>query len=598
MKTAKILTIAALATAGAIALIKLNGAQPEDDPQWTAEYFNNTTLTGEPIYTELIDNPTKYFGSTSPAPGVIVPMWSARFTKKIYFEKGYCTVELTNDNGGRFYLDDEMLIDNWTGSQYATKFAANFQITEAGLRTCTIEHFNNSGPSNLTYNLIRTEKVTIPPGSTNVVEDSNFTLGHWKTFGCNEPLNIINIDGKPTLHFDAKNPEDNCWLETWHSSIYFPIVHPGDKIIITCKVRTGPESDPPIDPTQHHAWAGIVMDVREQGTSGLTQIGELSPARIISKNWIEQTWEVTIPIIQKKSWDQKYSQKGIPEKCHLRKNGQGRNTSYENHYMPQNMIVSLDCDLGSYNTVEWAEYQDVKAYIIPYGTHHNPAQFPPHPNMIENPYFTDGSTALWGFHTDGTKYWDVLTDADGQSFIRLRPRWSENVTEPNDSACWTAPFLNGAKQTLNPGDKIIFQFDARCGPRIPDYRPTEKLGAGAGIDIRTPNTGSGLYNDIFYTLNIGQILKNEWSTIKVETIMPNTIDSLRHAVPLTTTNETPSQHDISYRSWPTGNFPTSMVGQPFPTNCRIAPWIYNWRGGVEYADFKNIYFTILKAGTF
>lgn len=371
MKTAKILKIGLALTAGTLLAIALN-KNKKDDEYWHAEYFNNETLSGEPAFIEdnILDISNNWHGQP-PKPGMRNYLWSARYTKKYYFEKKGTLITISSDYGTRVYIDDELFIDNWI-SHY-TRISQTTELT--GLHTVTIEYWSkyDSGNSWINYLIYRQETFETPPDSQSIINNGNFSQGmtSWgihKTdrnppITCPQYAYITEIDGTPTLHFNGQ-PRDGCWVESWNCQ--FPRVHPGDTIIVTCKVRTGPEGPPPYT----HKWAGIGYDLRAviNGVVQSDPISELTPARIVSQDWIEQYWKLTIPPIQLYSYpDQQYYMKGTPEKIEYMHKGAGRGTHITpiDSPMPDEMTLCIWTDIGGYDSLQWAEYQNVKVWIIP-----------------------------------------------------------------------------------------------------------------------------------------------------------------------------------------------------------------------------------------
>lgn len=85
--------------------------------QIKAEYFNNTALSGNPVYTEYRDDINVNYGTASPGPGVNADNISVRYTT-------YITVPQTAsytfygrvDDYQRLWVNGTQLIDHWVGS--------------------------------------------------------------------------------------------------------------------------------------------------------------------------------------------------------------------------------------------------------------------------------------------------------------------------------------------------------------------------------------------------------------------------------------------------------------------------------------------------
>ncbi|EJP83822.1 PA14 domain-containing protein [Bacillus cereus] len=124
-----------------------------EHPTWTAEYYNNTELSGTAIVSggenskARIDNLNFDWGSK--APGVIqVDNFSARFTKVETFEQGNYHFEAMADDGVRVYVDDKKVIDSWGPIGGADIRSVTVPIT-AGDHKVKVEYLELSGNAKL-----------------------------------------------------------------------------------------------------------------------------------------------------------------------------------------------------------------------------------------------------------------------------------------------------------------------------------------------------------------------------------------------------------------------------------------------------------------
>jgi hypothetical protein len=103
------------ATAVFTLLLSSRPAQAADD-NWTARYWNNTTLSGDPILRRSESELNHLWGDGAPN-GVDTDNFSARWTRTIYLEAGSYRFTATMDDGMRVWVDDVLLIDAWYDSQ-------------------------------------------------------------------------------------------------------------------------------------------------------------------------------------------------------------------------------------------------------------------------------------------------------------------------------------------------------------------------------------------------------------------------------------------------------------------------------------------------
>jgi beta-glucosidase len=79
-----------------------------------AEYFNNLDFSGAPAYTSVDVGLSHYWHNLSPAPGVDMNSFSARFSGKMKVaESGIYEISLIANNYGRIYLDGKLILNNW-----------------------------------------------------------------------------------------------------------------------------------------------------------------------------------------------------------------------------------------------------------------------------------------------------------------------------------------------------------------------------------------------------------------------------------------------------------------------------------------------------
>ncbi len=108
-----------------------------------AEYFNNLNLEGTPVYTKTVKNIDFDWGEWVPETVVHPDSFSARYTG--YFvatSSGKYKIGLTLDDGGRIYLDDKLIVNDWRGG--SVRISQTDFIFEKGRRyKIRIEYFDN-----------------------------------------------------------------------------------------------------------------------------------------------------------------------------------------------------------------------------------------------------------------------------------------------------------------------------------------------------------------------------------------------------------------------------------------------------------------------
>ena len=135
-----------LLLAGIIALWLMPGARPAAaaDDQWRARYFNNRNLSGNPVWERNEDAIDHDWGGGSPnAPVVKDDNFSVRWTRTVNLGGGNYRFFATMDDGMRVWIDDQLVIDNWTDSQQHTVVVDRF--LNGGDHSFRVEYFEAGG---------------------------------------------------------------------------------------------------------------------------------------------------------------------------------------------------------------------------------------------------------------------------------------------------------------------------------------------------------------------------------------------------------------------------------------------------------------------
>jgi len=122
-------------------------------PNWKAEYFNNTSLSGTPVLVRDDRYLNNNWGAGSPAPGVVnSDYFSARWTKTLSGQPANYQVTLTSDDGSRLYVNNQLLIDNWA-VQAPTTRTANYYYPGGAIQV-RVEYFENTENASIGVHLL------------------------------------------------------------------------------------------------------------------------------------------------------------------------------------------------------------------------------------------------------------------------------------------------------------------------------------------------------------------------------------------------------------------------------------------------------------
>ena len=110
---------------------------------FTAQYFANPDLSGTPVLTRQDPKIDFVWGDGSPDPAVPPDRFSARWTTTRAFGAGRYTFTTITDDGVRLYIDNKLVIDQFTG-QPGTPHSYTTDLG-TGNHTIKMEYFEGSG---------------------------------------------------------------------------------------------------------------------------------------------------------------------------------------------------------------------------------------------------------------------------------------------------------------------------------------------------------------------------------------------------------------------------------------------------------------------
>jgi hypothetical protein len=149
------------------------------DPTWRASYWNNTTLSGDPVLVRDEANLDHNWGTGAPAPGVNVDNFSARWTRYIDVTPGTYQFTVTSDDGIRVWVNDALIINQWIVHP-PTTYTADVYLG-AGHHLIKVEYFEQTG--------LAVAKVQWH------LKGQTPSTGEWKA----EYFNNITLSGAPVL---------------------------------------------------------------------------------------------------------------------------------------------------------------------------------------------------------------------------------------------------------------------------------------------------------------------------------------------------------------------------------------------------------------
>lgn len=122
------------------------------NPGLKAEYFNNMSMGGQPLFTETVKSVNFNWGGGSPSIDVLgTDHFSVRYTGYLRVPKsGDYQLALSSDDGSRLYIDDVPIIDNW--GNHSTKEVTKTMTLKAGRDYAVrIDYSEDGGDAAVTF---------------------------------------------------------------------------------------------------------------------------------------------------------------------------------------------------------------------------------------------------------------------------------------------------------------------------------------------------------------------------------------------------------------------------------------------------------------
>jgi hypothetical protein len=110
---------------------------------WKGEYWTNRELEGSPALVRNDKDVQFQWEAKSPAAGLPVENFSARWTRKISFETGTYILKARADDGIRVFLDGKLILNEWHSSDGSKTYSVKKSLS--GKHTLVIEYYERTG---------------------------------------------------------------------------------------------------------------------------------------------------------------------------------------------------------------------------------------------------------------------------------------------------------------------------------------------------------------------------------------------------------------------------------------------------------------------
>jgi hypothetical protein len=112
-------------------------------PDWRGEYWSNRKLEGKPV---LIRNDKRIdfqWGAEAAGRGLSPDNFSARWSRKVTFDRGVYRFYAWADDGIRIYLDGELALNEWRDSSGEEVYTVDLEL--AGQKMVVVEYYDRGG---------------------------------------------------------------------------------------------------------------------------------------------------------------------------------------------------------------------------------------------------------------------------------------------------------------------------------------------------------------------------------------------------------------------------------------------------------------------
>lgn len=141
-----------------------------DKGYFKAQYYNNVSFLGAPVYEKCENNILYHWNGNSPAPGVNAKDFSVRWSGMFNFPKGKYNFRAKSNDGLRLIIGSDKIIDSWRDQGF-TQYEREYEIKNA-IQYITLEHFQRQTSTDLQLTWIpiaSTPPTNVPCSNQNTI---------------------------------------------------------------------------------------------------------------------------------------------------------------------------------------------------------------------------------------------------------------------------------------------------------------------------------------------------------------------------------------------------------------------------------------------
>jgi hypothetical protein len=163
-------------------------------PGWTAKYWNNRSLNGSPVLVRNDDDIDFNWRESSPAEGIPVDNFSARWTREVKFNAGIYHFLVRMDDGARLWIDGQLVVDEWKDGD--NRVVELDLVMSQGKHDLKLEYYEHTGEARVR---LRWTKIEEPIYSAWKGE-------YWFTHNLNSVWALVRNDQEINFNWGTKSP--------------------------------------------------------------------------------------------------------------------------------------------------------------------------------------------------------------------------------------------------------------------------------------------------------------------------------------------------------------------------------------------------------
>ncbi len=222
------LCLAAILGPGPLGSGQVGVAEANPGTQWNAAYFNNATLSGNPVVTRIDDRIDFNWAGGSPDPAVPADNFSARWTKTVNFPTaGKWTFRVGADDGVRMWIDVTPIVNEWHGNPegYRTYEVSIDQLT-AGNHDLKVEYYEAGGNAGVKVEWYFSGGGGGAPAAGTVYGPASWNASYYNNIDLSGAPSLTRVDGDINFDWGAGSPASQVNADNfsvrWTTTVNIP----------------------------------------------------------------------------------------------------------------------------------------------------------------------------------------------------------------------------------------------------------------------------------------------------------------------------------------------------------------------------------------